>query len=256
MWGATCWTLVETTSGRISIHAPHVGSDFNDHLEPEPVPLFQSTLPMWGATYAYSLILTSVQFQSTLPMWGATLRLAVVTQMYYISIHAPHVGSDIANIITANNSTNFNPRSPCGERHRPKRLKPMKRKFQSTLPMWGATGSDIYVVRKLVKFQSTLPMWGATAPISGLSVGINISIHAPHVGSDLGGGQTTGKIIMISIHAPHVGSDKQTQRKNHHDAISIHAPHVGSDKSFQIKPRARNDFNPRSPCGERHLGLS
>ena len=34
------------------------------------------------------------------------------------------------------------------------------------------------------QFQSTLPVWGATAPISGLSVGINISIHAPRVGSD------------------------------------------------------------------------
>ena len=60
-----------------------------------------------------------------------------------ISIHAPRVGSDFQffEVIL------------------------WQLLFQSTLPVWGATGSDIYVVRKLVKFQSTLPVWGATRDV-------------------------------------------------------------------------------------------
>ena len=101
-----------------------------------------------------------------------------------ISIHAPRVGSDIfssarkrkltdfnprspcgerlANIITTNSSTtNFNPRSPCGERHCPKIGK---------------------IGRKL--FQSTLPVWGATLTWQHWKEFMGISIHAPRVGSD------------------------------------------------------------------------
>ena len=56
--------------------------------------------------------------------------------------------------------------------------------FQSTLPVWGAT--DELLVRLLSDglFQSTLPVWGATLPhlVNGLIV--DISIHAPRVGSD------------------------------------------------------------------------
>ena len=61
--------LLETI---ISIHAPRVGSDGT------PTRKFES----------------SSGFQSTLPVWGATFRLAYVYQCYLISIHAPRVGSD------------------------------------------------------------------------------------------------------------------------------------------------------------------
>ena len=33
----------------------------------------------------------------------------------------------------------FNPRSPCGERREPSELDIIVEKFQSTLPVWGAT---------------------------------------------------------------------------------------------------------------------
>ena len=55
----------------------------------------------------------------------------------------------------------FNPRSPCGER----------------------LVSAILII-SFIKFQSTLPVWGATrlcAPVPAVS---HISIHAPRVGSD------------------------------------------------------------------------
>ncbi len=81
-----------------------------------------------------------LSFQSTLPMRGATMPRAWSTQA----------------------GANFNPRSPCGERH--------------------AQGVE-YAGRG--KFQSTLPMRGATpqyVPQGGRSC--YISIHAPHAGSD------------------------------------------------------------------------
>ena len=55
-------------------------------------------------------------FQSTLPVWGATLSLQFLFRRCPISIHAPRVGSDCDFMILTPRQTNFNPRSPCGER--------------------------------------------------------------------------------------------------------------------------------------------
>ena len=57
---------------------------------------------------------------------------------------------------------------------------------------------------------------------------LEISIHAPRVGSD-------GRVLpescysKISIHAPRVGSDEHAKIKATQEEISIHAPRVGSD---------------------------
>ena len=58
----------------------------------------------------------------------------------------------------------------------------------------------------MFKFQSTLPVWGAT--IAGLITKnlVTISIHAPRVGSDYEDEKVEG-FAAISIHAPRVGSD-------------------------------------------------
>ena len=146
--------------GSISIHAPRVGSDgpisfglpsgpyFNPRsprgerrsswvLLPT-TSRFQSTLPAWGATYIFAHGTWKPSFQSTLPAWGATLSTC-----------------------QRQDSANFNPRSPRGERLTPLSILTSMRLFQSTLPAWGAT-------------------W-----VNGGSYGDRvISIHAPRVGSD------------------------------------------------------------------------
>ena len=101
--------------------------------------LFQSTLPVWGATVVCMVkIIREGQFQSTLPVWGATEAQYQKTTEFVISIHAPRVGSDHddepkppALIISIHAPRvgsddararfvqqyfHFNPRSPCGER--------------------------------------------------------------------------------------------------------------------------------------------
>ena len=103
---------------------------------------------------------------------------------FFISIHAPRMGSDGSLPTWFRLNANFNPRSPDGERrsdhcrchYRPEISIHAPRMgsdyaplicfnvcsiFQSTLPGWGATpnrrtGTWCYL------FQSTLPGWGAT----------------------------------------------------------------------------------------------
>ena len=78
-------------------------------------------------------------------------------------------------------------------------------------------------------FQSTLPVWGATTVFN---------MHRA--------------CRIISIHAPRVGSDwALMERKMREVLISIHAPRVGSDSSWMTSMVTPQDFNPRSPCGER-----
>ena len=55
----------------------------------------------------------------------------------------------------------------------------------------------------------------------------------------------------ISIHAPRMGSDKENRRLEMPLKISIHAPRMGSDRLFHCPAFHRQDFNPRSPHGER-----
>ena len=79
------------------------------------------------------------QFQSTLPVWGATLYIFITSINFCISIHAPRVGSDSFQHTPISPLTDFNPRSPCGERLQQSIKITRGSKFQSTLPVWGAT---------------------------------------------------------------------------------------------------------------------
>ena len=57
-----------------------------------------------------------VVFQSTLPMRGATLRDGKGAAGLLISIHTPHAGSDRISDQYNRYLRDFNPHSPCGER--------------------------------------------------------------------------------------------------------------------------------------------
>ncbi len=125
----------------------------------------------------------------------------------------------------------FNPRSPCGERR---------------------CGWAFH--RWIPDFNPRSPCgerpWSTTRPRRWR----NISIHAPHAGSDRRGpGRSPGP--DISIHAPHAGSDSHRIQSVADWIISIHAPHAGSDLVDSEEPSEPLNFNPRSPCGERHTHI-
>ena len=165
MWGATEDKTGARRTAYISIHAPRVGSDKKQ-------------------TVAVFVI---YPFQSTLPVGGATAGIEPGGQQKTISIHAPRVGSDPPRKFRWFSRPYFNPRSPCGERQIHYGLPAPPCKFQSTLPVWGATaalmaekvetlisihaprvGSDKLsssIASPSLVFQSTLPVWGATKAV-------------------------------------------------------------------------------------------
>ena len=58
-------------------------------------------------------------------------------------------------------------------------------KFQSTLPVRGATGLSLdYGI--VIEISIHAPREGSDIPIESLTESINISIHAPREGSDIG----------------------------------------------------------------------
>ena len=175
----------ESPPSGISIHAPRTGSDGNaDSLHPG-----------------------DVEFQSTLPARGATGKEELYHRLKTISIHAPRTGSDAGCPPTMTTPSDFNPRSPHGERPELSLLR-----LQSRV------------------FQSTLPARGATQPPNHLAQFAAISIHAPRTGSDPRGYQGVIR-ATISIHAPRTGSDDLVMAKRGLDGIiSIHAPRTGSDR--------------------------
>ena len=96
-------------------------------------------------------------------MRGATPAKLRPYRTFLISIHTPHAGSDETHLTKANIAFYFNPHSPCGER-------------QFYIVEIDTTG----------RFQSTLPLRGATCLFFSLPISFKISIHTPHSGSDAG----------------------------------------------------------------------
>ena len=138
MRGATRGFRLRLPHNKISIHAPHAGSDWVFRLASSII-RFQSTLPMRGATARWQKAHKDMGFQSTLPMRGATNEAEVEDFCQLISIHAPHAGSDARSGPAGAAGRDFNPRSPCGERQCTGDLSKRSGVFQSTLPMRGAT---------------------------------------------------------------------------------------------------------------------
>ena len=129
----------------ISIHAPHTGSDPPRMPRRRPRPNFNPRSPYGERRYIMHVRRSAMQ----------------------ISIHAPHTGSDQNEDEQRDEEQYFNPRSPYGERQRRAGPHTGSLKFQSTLPIRGATAARARG-RGPRQFQSTLPIRGATAP-SGCS---------------------------------------------------------------------------------------
>ena len=123
----------------------------------------------------------------------------------WISIHAPRVGSDLLLPVAVILAT----------------------AFQSTLPVWGATRLPRRTT-KLSGFQSTLPVWGATMTREEAIKWLEISIHAPRVGSDYDAGRSDQVVGNFNPRSP-----------------------CGERRADSQRSKNSENFNPRSPCGER-----
>ena len=172
----------------ISIHAPRVGSDLMDDEYRKKI-VISIHAPRVGSDHS-----------------GRGL----CDGHSGISIHAPCVGSDVGLRVIVLDRRDFNPRSPCGERHNAHR--PLARGYTHFNPRspCGERRDNSSPLRAQRRFQSTLPVWGAT---------------------------------------------HRSCRSGEYAAISIHAPRVGSDSAGVQGGVGHDDFNPRSPCGERRPGM-
>ena len=150
-----------------------------------PFRLFQSTLPVGGATGLCFVVRPLLSYFNPRSPWGERLDFYnPVFANLGISIHAPRGGSDITAEIFRVLKTNFNPRSPWGERpvfsrgcdqsivisiHAPRGgsdyitfIKSWQtRNFNPRSP-WGERLNCTGIHIQTRAFQSTLPVGGAT----------------------------------------------------------------------------------------------
>ena len=178
--------MPDITRGKISIHAPLTGSDGTGFPVRLPTSEFQSTLPLRGATGLPLLPRPVASISIHAPLTGSDTVSKWAVEECEISIHAPLTGSDQDTNGNKQAQKNFNPRSPYGERRLECFMTIVILRFQSTLPLRGATvhvisrvgGVDdfnprspygerpvvIAIISAPVLFQSTLPLRGATTP--------------------------------------------------------------------------------------------
>ena len=190
----------------ISIHAPRTGSD-ESRATSEAESSISIHAPRTGSDEERTgFVIDNDQFQSTLPARGATSGWATIQR----------------------GRSDFNPRSPHGERHDRLHRGRSREPFQSTLPARGATVQS-----------KDSELWNS-----------HFNPRSPH-GERLWTNKTLSKFLKISIHAPRTGSDGGAGHAGIQRRISIHAPRTGSDvHGFNAKPGGFY-FNPRSPHGER-----
>ena len=125
---------------KISIHAPRVGSDGKQGGYQKQSRIFQSTLPVWGATREERACDRAVQdFNPRSPCGERPFGNLDGRYFQKISIHAPRVGSD-----------GF------------QRGRQLAVVISIHAPRVGSDEMPEYVERGAAIFQSTLPVWGAT----------------------------------------------------------------------------------------------
>ena len=168
-------------------------------------------------------------FQSTLPVRGATKDKKRMTQEDRISIHAPRAGSDGAHRTRRKRKRNFNPRSPCGERHVCERR----------------------LVRWREDFNPRSPCGSDGTPFEAVNMLTGISIHAPRAGSD--------QVIRVYVQNATYFNPRSPcgERRCMRPACSVSSvfqstlPVRGATMNNARSTAFSHDFNPRSPCGER-----
>ena len=189
---------------------------------------FNPRAPCGARPFARAMLLRGYRFQSTRPMRGATMRRSSKHEIQGVSIHAPHAGRDSLRRWMRLSAKRFNPRAPCGARLRFFLPTPAPMQFQSTRPVWGATGCQReFDVRVTVSIHA--PRVGRDRCRSCNNGRSRVSIHAPRVGRDMQAIAAGRFADAVSIHAPRVGRDSDPLSWVHPASVSIHAPHAGRD---------------------------
>ena len=162
--------MVLEVTATISIHAPLTGSDHRRLFPAGRKIDFNPRSPYGERRVSWAFLPRWRGFQSTLPLRGATRAIFRSMDQQMISIHAPLTGSDCSSGWHTNRTTDFNPRSPYGERrcHHSSRRHDFLISIHA--PLTGSDGADDNLFVGWNRFQSTLPLRGATAAFPALSI--------------------------------------------------------------------------------------
>ena len=190
-------------------------------------------------------------FQSTHPLRGATQHHRGDRRERHISIHAPLAGCDRNGSASRRGCRHFNPRTPCGVRHRDEAVLCDYLDISIHAPLAGCDADRLAKAGVDKLFQSTHPLRGATCQARKKALHLSFQSTHPLRGAtpDLDHGLID---MLISIHAPLAGCDQGCFAVAHCDFISIHAPLAGCDVIRRPSFHYSFDFNPRTPCGVRH----
>ena len=215
----------------ISIHAPRTGNDWLSVSIVAVVSDFNPRSPHGERRARANGILIVLCISIHAPRTGSDRAAAVRAWNNDISIHAPRTGSDGGKPCTTSSFTNFNPRSPHGERLIYVDGNDVENKFQSTLPARGAT-VRVADRQESKIFQSTLPARGATIT-DCLS-------------------RTTSRFQST---LPARGATTWCSSKLCTAEFQSTLPARGATRRFRPVGSRRQYFNPRSPHGERRWRL-
>ena len=183
-WGATRQSTSSKMGGRVSIHAPRVGSDGRARTFRAGVRV-SIHAPRVGSDRSASFEQDRVSVVSIhAPRVGSDAVYSQQRRDHQVSIHAPRVGSDTGRENPHRLPRSFNPRSPRGER-----------RFRG------------YSVTAANGFNPRSPRGERRRGLGRALRGFRVSIHAPRVGSDVQRNIVAAVWWTVSIHAPRVGSD-------------------------------------------------
>ncbi len=238
---------------QISIHASLAGSDPSSLVDANVQGVFQSTLPLRGATIINFCLQSDCEdFNPRFPCGERRLFVSPVNSYFIFQSTLPLRGATCTIISVFSSSLHFNPRFPCGERHPRRGDHRRQRHFNPRFPCGerpsrsggrrtdnrisihaSLAGSDETRIRSDIchlPFQSTLPLRGATTS------------------AGCGG---TRRRFQSTLPLRGATADEFIECTD--DDISIHASLAGSDDCPDDGNTSSCNFNPRFPCGERHF---
>ncbi len=166
----------------------------------------------------------------------------------YISIHAPRVRCDIEKWRKKTKIGNFNPRTSCEVRLRVDIFPACSIAYFN--PRTSCEVRPVQCVLMYIRrrFQSTHLVWGATSIAGVIALACDISIHAPRVRCDF---------LLCFLHTGHIHFNPRTscevrliisEHISYDIFISIHAPRVRCDQAEETNNAYYYYFNPRTSC--------
>ncbi len=192
-------------------------------------PIFQSTRPLRGATGRHDHRLHHHRISIHAPLAGRDLGYTVSSAFSIISIHAPLAGRDCTQCLDRLGHTDFNPRAPCGARPGGGRPVDSDTDFNPRAPC-GARRFRLWQSPRRRYFNPRAPCGARPGATMGALGRSSFQSTRPLRGATEGGrGWTSGQVFQST------------------------RPLRGATGRRRSPAPTWPHFNPRAPCGARHV---